>query len=156
MTSQSVMSVDGEEIPGKAIEKRWCLSLFLKAGRAEMDERWQVTYSKCPRQRMRTTWTLPLQFLCRERHKILTFAQTLHNFFFILKCSTSQAQSKKKKEKERCTALMEKLSEEEKKQEEHVKLVMARLKQERDLWFSTSQYNSVSGLASTNYTATSS
>ena len=40
MTSQSVMSVDGEEIPGKALEKKWGLSLFLKAGRAEMDERW--------------------------------------------------------------------------------------------------------------------
>ena len=40
MTSQSVMSVDGEEIPAKALEKRWCLSLVLKAGRAEMDERW--------------------------------------------------------------------------------------------------------------------
>ena len=25
-----------------------------------------VTYSKCPRQRMRTTWTLPLQFFVRE------------------------------------------------------------------------------------------
>ena len=34
------MSVDGEEIPGKALEKRWCLSLFLKSERAEMDERW--------------------------------------------------------------------------------------------------------------------
>ena len=40
MTSQSVMSVDGEEMPGKELEKRWCLSLFLEAGRAEMDERW--------------------------------------------------------------------------------------------------------------------
>ena len=40
MTSQSAKSVDGEEIPGKALEKRWCLSLFLKAGRAEKDERW--------------------------------------------------------------------------------------------------------------------
>ena len=40
MTSQSVMSVDGEELPGKALEKGWCLSLFLKAGRVEMDERW--------------------------------------------------------------------------------------------------------------------
>ena len=40
MTSQSLMSVDGEEIPGKALEKRRCSSLFLKAGRAEMDERW--------------------------------------------------------------------------------------------------------------------
>ena len=29
-----------KEITGKALEKRWCLSLFLKAGRAEMDERW--------------------------------------------------------------------------------------------------------------------
>ena len=36
------MLVDGEEkeIPGKALEKRWCLILFLKAGREEMDERW--------------------------------------------------------------------------------------------------------------------
>ena len=40
MTSQSVMSVDGEEIPEKALEKKWCSSLFLEAGRAEMDERW--------------------------------------------------------------------------------------------------------------------
>ena len=37
--SQNVMSVDGEEIPGKALEKRWCLSLFLKVGRAEMNDR---------------------------------------------------------------------------------------------------------------------
>ena len=40
MTSQSMMSVDGEEIPGKALEKRWRSSLFLRAGRAEMDKRW--------------------------------------------------------------------------------------------------------------------
>ena len=34
LTSQNMMSVDGEEfIPGKALEKRWCSSLFLKAGR---------------------------------------------------------------------------------------------------------------------------
>ncbi|ESO04771.1 hypothetical protein HELRODRAFT_191720 [Helobdella robusta] len=47
------------------------------------------------------------------------------------------AQSKKKKEKERCTSLIEKLTEEQKKQEEHVKMVMARLNKERDVWFST-------------------
>ena len=35
-----MMSVDGEELPGKALEKRWCLSLFLKAGRVEMKGRW--------------------------------------------------------------------------------------------------------------------
>ena len=34
------MAVDGEGLPGKALEKRWGLSLFLKAGRVEMDERW--------------------------------------------------------------------------------------------------------------------
>ena len=39
LTSQNVMPVDGEGLPGKALEKRWCLSLFLEAGRVEMDER---------------------------------------------------------------------------------------------------------------------
>ena len=39
LTSQNMMSVDGEEIPEKALEKRWCSSFFLKAGRVEMDER---------------------------------------------------------------------------------------------------------------------
>ena len=34
------MPVDGEGLPRKALEKRWCLSLFLKAGRVGMDERW--------------------------------------------------------------------------------------------------------------------
>ena len=34
------MSVDGEEIPAKALEKR-CSSPLLKAGRAEMDKRWR-------------------------------------------------------------------------------------------------------------------
>lgn len=45
------------------------------------------------------------------------------------------AQSKKKKEKERSTALMDKLELERKQQEEHVKLVMARLKSEKESWF---------------------
>ena len=40
LTSQNVMPVDGEGLPGKALRKRWCLSFFLKAGRVEMDERW--------------------------------------------------------------------------------------------------------------------
>ena len=40
LTSQNVMPVDGEGLPGKALRKRWCLSFFLKAGREEMDERW--------------------------------------------------------------------------------------------------------------------
>ena len=40
LTSQNVMPVDGEGLPGKALKKKWCLSLFLKAGRVEMDEGW--------------------------------------------------------------------------------------------------------------------
>ncbi|XP_072285366.1 THO complex subunit 2-like [Pyxicephalus adspersus] len=42
--------------------------------------------------------------------------------------------SKKKKEKERCTALQEKLVEEEKKQTEHVSRVLQRMKLEKDTW----------------------
>ena len=39
LTSQNVMPVDGEGLTGKALKKRWCSSLFLKAGRVETDER---------------------------------------------------------------------------------------------------------------------
>ncbi|KAE8584287.1 hypothetical protein XENTR_v10020899 [Xenopus tropicalis] len=42
--------------------------------------------------------------------------------------------NKKKKEKERCTALQEKLVEEEKKQSEHVARVLQRMKLEKDNW----------------------
>ncbi|XP_014904985.1 THO complex subunit 2 isoform X1 [Poecilia latipinna] len=45
--------------------------------------------------------------------------------------------NKKKKEKERCTALQEKLQEEEKKQMEHVQRVLHRLKLEKDSWLLT-------------------
>ncbi|KAK7500593.1 hypothetical protein BaRGS_00008168 [Batillaria attramentaria] len=44
-------------------------------------------------------------------------------------------QSKKKKERERCNQLIDKLTDEEKKQQEHVAQVMARLKKEREAWF---------------------
>lgn len=47
--------------------------------------------------------------------------------------------NKKKKEKERCTALQEKLQEEEKKQMEHVQRVLYRLKLEKDNWLLTSK-----------------
>lgn len=47
--------------------------------------------------------------------------------------------NKKKKEKERCTALQEKLQEEEKKQTEHVQRVLYRLKLEKDNWLLTSK-----------------
>uniref|UniRef100_A0A3P8S551 THO complex subunit 2 n=1 Tax=Amphiprion percula TaxID=161767 RepID=A0A3P8S551_AMPPE len=49
--------------------------------------------------------------------------------------------NKKKKEKERCTALQEKLQEEEKKQLEHVQRVLHRLKLEKDNWLLASTKN---------------
>uniref|UniRef100_A0A3B3ZEY6 THO complex subunit 2 n=1 Tax=Periophthalmus magnuspinnatus TaxID=409849 RepID=A0A3B3ZEY6_9GOBI len=49
--------------------------------------------------------------------------------------------NKKKKEKERCTALQEKLQEEEKKQAEHVQRVLHRLKLEKDNWLLASTKN---------------
>lgn len=52
-----------------------------------------------------------------------------------------QPMNKKKKEKERCTALQEKLQEEEKKQLEHVQRVLHRLKLEKDNWLLASKYN---------------
>jgi len=50
-----------------------------------------------------------------------------------------QTQSKKKKEKERCQMVIDKLQDEEKRQHEHVRVVMARLKNERDAWFPSSE-----------------
>lgn len=54
-----------------------------------------------------------------------------------------QPLNKKKKEKERCTALQEKLQEEEKKQLEHVQRVLHRLKLEKDNWLLASKFPDV-------------
>lgn len=53
---------------------------------------------------------------------------------------TLQPPNKKKKEKERCTALQDKLLEEEKKQMEHVQRVLQRLKLEKDNWLLASKF----------------
>lgn len=53
--------------------------------------------------------------------------------------SVLQPLNKKKKEKERCTALQDKLQEEEKKQLEHVQRVLHRLKLEKDNWLLASE-----------------
>lgn len=55
-----------------------------------------------------------------------------------------QPMNKKKKEKERCTALQEKLQEEEKKQLEHVQRVLHRLKLEKDNWLLASKFQNTS------------
>lgn len=64
-------------------------------------------------------------------------------FVGYLRCNSYFLQTKplnkKKKEKERCTALQEKLQEEEKKQLEHVQRVLHRLKLEKDNWLLASK-----------------
>ncbi|CAG7823395.1 unnamed protein product [Allacma fusca] len=47
------------------------------------------------------------------------------------------ASSKRKKEQERCSALIEKLQEEERRQREHVDRVMAKLNKEKETWFAS-------------------
>uniref|UniRef100_A0A8C2DN79 THO complex subunit 2 n=1 Tax=Cyprinus carpio TaxID=7962 RepID=A0A8C2DN79_CYPCA len=58
--------------------------------------------------------------------------------------NTEMPLNKKKKEKERCTALQDKLQEEEKKQLEHVQRVLHRLKLEKDNWLLAS--DAIAGL----------
>lgn len=59
--------------------------------------------------------------------------------FVLFKLPYLKPLNKKKKEKERCTALQEKLQEEEKKQVEHVQRVLYRLKLEKDNWLLASK-----------------
>ncbi|KAK6626298.1 hypothetical protein RUM43_006609 [Polyplax serrata] len=56
--------------------------------------------------------------------------------------SKEMTTSKGKKEQERFNALMEKLQDERKKQQEHVEKVMARLRLEKDSWFPTKSLRS--------------
>jgi hypothetical protein len=51
-----------------------------------------------------------------------------------------QSQNKRRKERERCQAVIDKLHDEEKKQLEHVRMVMALLKERKDTWFGSSTY----------------
>ena len=51
----------------------------------------------------------------------------------------TQSSSKRKKEQERSAVLVERLQEERQRQEDNHRLVMARLKQEKDSWFSASE-----------------
>ena len=70
---------------------------------------------------------------------VVTHALTLAAHSYVL---LSQSSSKKKKEQERSMALIEKLQEERQRQEDNHRLVMARLRQEKDTWFSASKSTS--------------
>uniref|UniRef100_A0AAR2K232 THO complex subunit 2 n=1 Tax=Pygocentrus nattereri TaxID=42514 RepID=A0AAR2K232_PYGNA len=81
-----------------------------------------------------TFWSLTMYDLAvpqsaydREVNKLKTQIKAIDE-------NTEMPLNKKKKEKERCTALLDKLLEEEKKQLEHVQRVLQRLKLEKDNW----------------------
>ena len=59
-----MISVDGEELTAKVLEKRWCLNLFLKAGRVEMDASWYG----CPFQIYEATDENDLYFAMAESY----------------------------------------------------------------------------------------
>lgn len=52
---------------------------------------------------------------------------------------TLQVLSKRKKEKERCSTLVDKLVDEDKRQQEHMNRVHARLDSEKESWFPASK-----------------
>ncbi|XP_064422604.1 THO complex subunit 2 isoform X2 [Latimeria chalumnae] len=81
-----------------------------------------------------TFWSLTMYDLSvpnnsydREVNKLKTLMKAIDD-------NQEMPPNKKKKEKERCTALQDKLQEEEKKQLEHVQRVLQRLKLEKDNW----------------------
>ena len=55
----------------------------------------------------------------------------------------AQTSSKRKKEQERSSALIEKLQEEKQRQEDNHRLVHSCIKQEKDSWFTASEYSQV-------------
>ena len=62
----------------------------------------------------------------------------MYMYMYLCTHTHTQSSSKRKKEQERSAVLVERLQEERQRQEDNHRLVMARLKQERDSWFSAS------------------
>ncbi|XP_064608579.1 THO complex subunit 2-like isoform X2 [Liolophura sinensis] len=82
-----------------------------------------------------TFWSLSMYDLCPPSTMYEKQLQQLKSQIDAIEDNRELPQGKKKKEKERCTSLKDKLQEEEKRQNDHVGRVMARLKHEKDTWF---------------------
>ncbi len=80
-----------------------------------------------------------INLFCHKTVDLQTPLLSLQCHLFMKCSSLLQPMNKKKKEKERCTALQDKLQEEEKKQLEHVQRVLHRLKLEKDNWLLASE-----------------
>ncbi|XP_072482055.1 THO complex subunit 2 isoform X7 [Notamacropus eugenii] len=81
-----------------------------------------------------TFWSLTMYDLAVPRNSYEREVNKLRIQMKAVDDNQEMPPNKKKKEKERCTALQDKLLEEEKKQIEHVQRVLQRLKLEKDNW----------------------
>ncbi|KAJ8298480.1 hypothetical protein KUTeg_025011 [Tegillarca granosa] len=82
-----------------------------------------------------TFWSLSMYELAVPTSVYEKQIQQLSSQISAIEDNRDLPQSKKKKEKERCTNLIDKLKDEEKKQGEHVQRVLARLKSQKEQWF---------------------
>ncbi|KAG8448102.1 hypothetical protein GDO86_015265, partial [Hymenochirus boettgeri] len=82
-----------------------------------------------------TFWSLTMYDLAVPNSSYSREVNKLKSQMRAIDENTDMPLNKKKKEKERCTALQDKLVEEEKKQSEHVARVLHRMKLEKDNWF---------------------
>ncbi|TRY91331.1 hypothetical protein DNTS_030138 [Danionella cerebrum] len=81
-----------------------------------------------------TFWSLTMYDLAVPQNAYKREVNKLKMQIKAIDDNTEMPMNKKKKEKERCTALQDKLQEEEKKQLDHVERVLHRLKLEKDNW----------------------
>ncbi|XP_053328983.1 THO complex subunit 2 [Spea bombifrons] len=81
-----------------------------------------------------TFWSLTMYDLAVPRSSYSREVNKLRLQMKAIDDNLEMPPNKKKKEKERCTALQDKLLEEEKKQSEHVERVLHRMKLEKDNW----------------------
>ncbi|ELU01720.1 hypothetical protein CAPTEDRAFT_223841 [Capitella teleta] len=82
-----------------------------------------------------TFWSLTMYDLEVPKEAYQKQQEALDTQIQAIRDNKDLTESKKKKEVERCTALQSKLTDEEKRQQSHVELVLHRLKKEKDDWF---------------------
>ncbi|KAK6168365.1 hypothetical protein SNE40_020916 [Patella caerulea] len=82
-----------------------------------------------------TFWSLSMYDLFTPKQAYEKQTAALNSQIAAIEDNRDMPHSKKKKEKERCQNLIEKLKEEEKRQNDHTSRVLARLKKSKDQWF---------------------
>ena len=81
----------------------------------------------------------------------MKFHSLISHRFSLCSVFTFQPSSKRRKEQERSSALIEKLQEEKQRQEDNHRLVQSCVKQEKDSWFTASEWSCDSCMMSCDY-----